>query len=508
LDGWGLFEFFLSDIVETSMLKKKDSYIVCACYRKNGEPPLIKGWIPFLGKALEFRKNSQQFLSQLQQEHGDFFTVLIAGRYITFIMNPFLYPSVIKHGKQLDFHKFSDSAASRTFGYPPVQSGLFPGMSDSIQRSYTLLQGSALDLLTFSMMGNLQQVLRCRFLSSEGSGSDGHWQEAELYEFCKCVMFQTTFNTLYGHSANLCLDQLREDIEKFDGIFPLLMARVPIALLGKTKEIREKLIRFFYPQRMAEWRAPCQFIQTRMDLFQQYDTLQDRDKAAHHFAMLWAAVGNTIPAAFWCLYHLISCPEALEAVRAEIINCYRFRVTMPVFNDSDCVFLSAESSINESFRLSSVSMNIRIVQEDFCLCLDAQHSINLRKDDIVALYPQSTHLDPEIYDQPQRFQFDRFVEDGRDKTDFYKCGQKVRYYRMPFGSGATQCPGRFFAMNELKQFVCVTLLMCEMQLPENQQEAMLDNSRAGLGIMPPVNPITFKYRTKKNRGQYEEGGMD
>lgn len=69
----------LSDIVETSMSKKHDSYIVCACYRKGGEPPLIKGWIPFLGKALEFRKNSQQFLSQLQQEHGDVFTVLIAG---------------------------------------------------------------------------------------------------------------------------------------------------------------------------------------------------------------------------------------------------------------------------------------------------------------------------------------------------------------------------------------------------------------------------------------------
>ncbi len=74
---------------------------------------------------------------------------------------------------------------------------------------------------------------------------------------------------------------------------------------------------------------------------------------------------------------------------------------MPVFNDSDCLFLSTESSINESLRLSSVSMNIRVVQEDFCLRLDAQHSVNMRKDDIVALYPQTTHLDSEIYDQPQ-----------------------------------------------------------------------------------------------------------
>lgn len=201
------------------------------------------------------------------------------GRYITFIMNPLLYPSVIKHGKQLDFHTFADSAASKTFNYPSVQSGHFPGMSDNLQRCYTLLQGPALDPLTFSMMGNLQQVLRYRFLSSEESGPDSDWKQADLYEFCKCVMFQTTFNTLYGHSSNLRLDQLREDFEKFDAFFPLLIAQVPIGLLGKTKEIREKLTRYFYPQKMAEWEAPSEFIQSRTALFQQYDTLQDRDKA-------------------------------------------------------------------------------------------------------------------------------------------------------------------------------------------------------------------------------------
>lgn len=477
-------------------------YSFCGRRRKDGEPPLIKGWIPFLGKALEFRKNSQEFLTRLQKEHGDDFTVLIAGRYITFIMNPLQYPSVIKHGKQLDFHTFSDSAASRTFDYPPIRSGHFPGLSDQIQRSYTLLQGPALDPLTFSMMGNLQKVLRQLFLS--GDEADDHWQQAELYKFCKSAMFQSTFKTLYGHSPHLDLDQLREDFEKFDDMFPLLMARIPIGLLGKTKEIREKLIHFFYPQRMMEWTAPCEFVQTRTALFQDYDTLQDRDKAAHHFAMLWASVGNTIPAAFWCLYHLISCPEALAAVREEITNVLGVKNMQLIFKEDITItrqqleqMVYLESSVNESLRLYSVSMNIRVVQEDFCLRLDGQRSINLRKDDIIALYPQSTHLDPEIYKEPKRFQFDRFVKDGKEKTDFYKSGQKVRYYRMPFGSGATQCPGRFFAMNELKQFVCVTLLMCEMQLLDGQQEASMDNSRAGLGILPPANPIPFKYKTRK-----------
>ena len=34
--------------------------------------------------------------------------------------------------------------------------------------------------------------------------------------------------------------------------------------------------------------------------------------AAHHFAILWASVGNTVPATFWALYYLINQQEALQ----------------------------------------------------------------------------------------------------------------------------------------------------------------------------------------------------
>ena len=40
--------------------------------------------------------------------------------------------------------------------------------------------------------------------------------------------------------------------------------------------------------------------------------------AAHHFAILWASVGNTVPATFWALYYLINQQEALQAVRNEL----------------------------------------------------------------------------------------------------------------------------------------------------------------------------------------------
>lgn len=218
--------------------------------------------------------------------------ICLVGKYMTFVMNPLLYPAVIKQGKQLDFHEFSDAAASKTFGYPAVRTARFPGLSDKIQRSYHLLQGSALNPLTSKMMGNLQLVLQ-DILSSHVSGIEHDWRQEGLYEFCERVMFEATFLTLYGQPpstnmdvyANLhkerWIDELRDNFRKFDAMFPLLIAQIPISLLGRTKSIREELIRFFHPHRMAEWTNPSEFIHARMDLFQQYDTLKGLDKAGN-----------------------------------------------------------------------------------------------------------------------------------------------------------------------------------------------------------------------------------
>ncbi|TTH23514.1 Nucleolar GTP-binding protein 1 [Bagarius yarrelli] len=404
-------------------------------------------------------------------------------------MNPLLYPAVIKQGKQLDFHEFSDSAASATFGFPAVRSEKFPSLSEQIQKSFLLLQGSSLNSLIHKMMKSLQLILQQDFLSSHEAGRDCEWRQEGLYEFCERVMFEATLVTLYGRPPNINTDvganmhrkswinTLRDNFKKFDAMFPLLIAGIPISLLGRTKSIRKQINQVFHPQSMAEWTSPSGFIQARVDIFQQYDTLKDLDKA----------VGNTIPACFWCLYHLLSNPQAVSTVQEEIMRMFGDKDPESILNQDTPTreqlekLIHLESAINESLRLSSVSMNIRVVQKDFCLHLNPQYSVCVRKGDIVALYPQSTHLDPDIYPNPQQYQFDRFVENGMVKTNFFKANQKIRYYHMPFGSGATMCPGRFFAINELKQFLCITLMMCDMELVAVRQH---------LSRLPTIDPNT------------------
>ncbi|KAG7222877.1 hypothetical protein INR49_015984 [Caranx melampygus] len=417
----------------------------------------------------------------------------------------------------------------------------FPGLREEIRRSFHLLQGDSLMSLTDSMMGNLMLVFRQDHLG-ERQGEEGAGRAAA------CT------------------------------------SSIPLWLLGRTKAIRKKLINYFLPHRMSCWSNTSQFIRRRAELFDQYDSLRDSDKAGlttspltwlsslshsthssgshdvggvvkqlvlvqvqslpptdsqgsfSSLAILWASVGNTVPATFWAMYHLVRDPEALQVVRQEIHDVLRIS-GMEFSGDRDvgsansswtsssiwvkwehwslftdlsgllvlrCTGLSGfthpwltESAINESLRLSSASMNIRVVQEDFDLRLDSERSVPVRKGDIIALYPQSMHMDPNIYEEPQTFRFDRYIQDGRERTDFYKDNQKLKYFLMPFGSGSSMCPGRFFAINEIKQFLCLLLLYFDLQLEDNQTRVTLDSNRAGLGILQPATDVRFRYRLRR-----------
>lgn len=214
---------------------------------------------------------------------------------MTFIMDPLLYPNIIKQGRQLDFHEFSNQVAPFTFGYPPIITRKFPGLREEIGRSFQLLQGDDLTALTESMMGNLMLVFRQDHL-----GEDGGWKNGSVYEFCNSVMFEATFLTMYGRPASTRrhsgMGVLREDFVRFDTMFPLLIAQIPIWLLGQTKMIREKLINFFLPHKMKCWSNTSQFIKRRAELFEQYDTFRDVDKAGKKFDLVTVQfMDNTSP---------------------------------------------------------------------------------------------------------------------------------------------------------------------------------------------------------------------
>ncbi|XP_029447245.1 25-hydroxycholesterol 7-alpha-hydroxylase [Rhinatrema bivittatum] len=468
--------------------------------RRLGEPPIENGWIPLLGLVLEYSRNPSGFLLSRQQKYGDVFTVNIAGKYITFLMDPFQFQNVIRQGRQLDFSEFADDLSSRTFDYPYLKESTFPQLRVNLHRIYQILQGKALDKLTDSMMGNLQHVFKWKFSQATD------WVTEKMYQFCCSIMFEASFMTLYGRDpaadGRKVISEIRDKFTKFDAKFPYLVINIPIALLGDTKKVRKELIHILSPNNIVNRKEVSEVVQARQNVLEQYELLQDYDKAAHHFAFLWASIANTIPATFWTMYYLVRHPKALETVRDEIDHLlqltgqrkepgYSIHLTREQLDN--LVYLG--SAVQESLRMCSASMNIRVVQEDFILKLEGDSAVSLRKGDWVALYPQTLHKDPEIYKDPEEFKFDRFVENGKEKTTFYKKGRKLKYYLMPFGSGVSKCPGRFFAINEIKQFLALLVTYFDMEFIEDKN-LKHDNSRSGLGILLPDSDIRFRCKLR------------
>ncbi|XP_036375178.1 cytochrome P450 7A1-like [Megalops cyprinoides] len=485
--------------------------------RQPGEPPVENGLIPYLGCALQFGANPLEFLRSRQKKYGHIFTCKIAGQYVHFLCDPFSYHSVIRQGRHLDWKKFHFAASVKAFGHDSMDPSHGHTTENLHQTFLKTLQGDALPSLIENMMENLQNVL---LQPCSGPPKSSDWEVDGIFAFCYKVMFESGYLTLFGKELNTQEDQsparqeaqkalvlnALENFKEFDKIFPALVAGLPIHVFKSGHSARENLAKTMTAEKLSKRKDMSDLISLRMLLNDTLSTFNDLSKARTHVALLWASQANTLPATFWTLFYMIRSPEALKAATEEVRKLLESSGQKPDPHGPHLTITREQldnlpvldSIIKEAMRLSSASLNVRVAKEDFLLHLDNKESYRIRKDDVIALYPQMLHFDPEIYEDPLTYKYDRYLdENGEEKTSFYRDGRKLRYYYMPFGSGVTKCPGRFFAVHEIKQFLCLLLSYFEMELLDSSVKVPpLDQSRAGLGILQPTYDVDFRYRLK------------
>lgn len=196
--------------------------------------------------------------------------LFLLGKYITFILDPFQYQSVIKNHK-LSFRIFSNKLLRKAFSIKKLETN--DDLNDELHVCYQFLQGKSLDILTENMMQNLRQVLELHLLKATD------WVMTPLLAFCNSVMFEITFTTIYGKSlagsTKKFTTELRDDYLKFDDKFPYLVSDIPIELLGNVKSIRNKLIKNLTSEHLAKIQGWSEVVQMRQDILEKYYTLED-----------------------------------------------------------------------------------------------------------------------------------------------------------------------------------------------------------------------------------------
>jgi cytochrome P450 len=157
--------------------------------------------------------------------------------------------------------------------------------------------------------------------------------------------------------------------------------------------------------------------------------------------------------------------------------------------------VTLDSAISEALRLSSAPLILRKVTRAFTIHLWSGRDLAFRAGDRVAIYPALTHRDPEIFDDPDDFQFDRFVAEERPRH-FSKGGKRILHSLAPFGGGADLCPGRHLARNILKILVANLLHDFDIEVLSDEFPAFTQQ-RAGLGVLLPEHDVPVRLTRHK-----------
>uniref|UniRef100_A0A7N8WY26 Prostacyclin synthase n=1 Tax=Mastacembelus armatus TaxID=205130 RepID=A0A7N8WY26_9TELE len=441
--------------------------------RRKTDPPLDKGLVPWLGHALEFGKDAAKFLNRMKLKHGNVFTVRAAGRYVTVLLDPHSYDTIMNDSESLDFIRHAQVLMERIFTLRLSHHQMAKAKTMMTKH----FMGTNLAALNHTMSRHIQALLK-----AEMPPNQKDWKEKGLFDFSYSLLFNST---VYVVSVTHSLTS------------PVVYLFV--AEEGKTAQsVRQKLWEFLAPAGLTADLGSRSWLHAYRRLLQE-EGVDEETQAKAVLLQLWATQGNVGPAAFWLLGYLLTNPQALWAVKKELSWTSQVEASGTPLMDRPATTPVFDSALEETLRLTAAPFITReVVQEKTLHMADGQEYL-LRKGDRVCLFPFiSPQMDPEIYQEPQKFKYDRFMnKDGSVKKDFYKGGRRLKYYTMPWGAGTNGCVGKQFAINTIRQFVYMVLTNYDLELCDpNAQMPEVNASRYGFGMLQPQGDLSVRYKPR------------
>ncbi|MFO0695877.1 MAG: cytochrome P450 [Polyangiales bacterium] len=439
--------------------------------------PRVPGGVPFFGHAIAFGRDPDAYLASCRERHGDVFELRFPDGWRTFLLEPRDYQTVLSH-KALRLDDFAVEFGVKVFGYGREAADEL-GNHEMSRMVLRHLSGDALEAASLHM----QRLLRERIAREV----DTRPREVALLSFVTRQVFAAGTDAVFGDGT---FDEgLYEAYQRIDRALPALYLGIPSVLLPRVSKAQKTALRTLSVLRPD----PSPLVAERRALY-----------AAHHVgveesgrmdtSLLWAAQANTVATAFWVVFHVLRDERAREAVRGELEAVIADVGDGPFDRHALKRMVALDSTIDEVFRVASSAFIPRRASEPIVLPL-VSGPLAVEKGETLNLYPRAMQMDPEIFDSPEEFRFDRFLTKDGSPARFEKRGQKLAFPLLPFGAGPSMCPGRHFARNEMKLVVATLLAGYELELLDRQVPAF-DLNRIGFGTTPPARDVRVRLRKR------------
>ncbi|XP_063771292.1 24-hydroxycholesterol 7-alpha-hydroxylase [Pseudophryne corroboree] len=436
-------------------------------------PPCLRGWIPWLGVALEMGKAPLDFIERARQQHGPVFTVIAAGNRLTFVSGDEGI-SAFFTSKNVDFPQAVQK---------PVQ------YTASIKKKNFFKSHSAIHEMMKLRLSQNRLKYHITHLCNEFTvhlGRLGSQGTVDLYDLVRRVMYPAVVDTLFGKgmcpTSDDTIKEFEEHFRRFDEGFEY-GSQIPEWFLRDWSQSKQWLLNLFkLIVSEAEQNKPVED-NAKTLLHHLLDTLSGNSTYNNSLLLLWASQANANPIAFWALAFIISEPDVYKEAMKEIKSVFgtadkhQLQITEAELKSLPYI----KSCILEAIRLRPPGAITRKVLHPLHL-----YNYEIPSGDLLMLSPYWLHRDPKRFPEPEKFRPERWNRANIEKNVFLDGF-------VAFGGGKYQCPGRWFALMEIHMLVVLILYKFDFQLLDPFPK---ESNLHLVGTQQPDGPCRVLYKQR------------
>jgi 25/26-hydroxycholesterol 7alpha-hydroxylase len=229
------------------------------------EPPLIKGYIPFLGAIPQAILSPFTFLTSLKQQYGDIFTIYALGQRVTIVCDPISgIPAVFKKAKQLSFKAGLQTVYVKGLGFSKERCN-----QEAMDKEHFamippyLLATSAVDDLTKRFIKFLLENLRDQ-VQENPEFEVG--KMVDLFDWAGARLFFSSGPALYGEGVFDNADTILDDFRVFDDGFALRIM-LPLWMTQWVARARSRIHDVLCSYLSKGLNDPSEFVTKRIEVY-------------------------------------------------------------------------------------------------------------------------------------------------------------------------------------------------------------------------------------------------
>ncbi|KAG6910306.1 hypothetical protein DXG01_011703 [Tephrocybe rancida] len=454
---------FIIGITSTSAILLS-SALVSNLWTPKVEPntiPVVSSWIPWLGSALSFSQTPVDFLKACRAQYGTAYKFLAGGKHIVVLSSPTTIFNFLQNSaKAMDVVEFQ-------------MIGIITGITDRSRMPYlySIVEHKALMAFAYGMSRrtyvqsamSFNLDLQNRLLAHLGNEPEATVSLLDLVQ--KCIFTSNSVALLGPHFDIDVFDEFM----KFDEGIPMILRRLPF-LSRPGIQGREAVVTKLSEYIQRRWRdEDGGYLEGASDVI---SSVVRELKAADMTHMesirllngfLWGSHSNHMRTTFWVMAYILTDKDVFSRIRTEIRAALADKFSdVNAFLNMDPTTLDGPdfnlltSTVTEVLRLTALPASFREVLHDTFIAGDNGDSIYLQKGEFATADVRGMHLDPAVYDDPEAFRADRFL----NEQGVYKYPNEKTF--AVFGGGSHACKGRLYAIHSIRVFVILCFHLFDM----------------------------------------------